>query len=222
MNDNIDFEVRVYRQGRTYSLCVNYIKNDPVVLKLLQCQVSKKQSWRKTVRPNTICLFYISMSCGPTKFNVKIMDESTDEIREVLRVTGDAMIHSFYNRTYTWDLQDLPIFQKLKGIGQRMLCLLLQSAIRDGVLLPRSKIVLEASGRLDDKNMMGLVENYKRLGFQLVYPEWLDACLLQHDVPMQATAKDILQRCEDHIDTNLVSRHLVRQVKREAIDEIDT
>ena len=219
--DDIDFEVRVDHEGRNYSLCVSYVGNDPVVLKLLQCQISTKQPWRKTVRPNTFCIFYISLACLPTKFTVKVTDDVTQDLIEVLRVQGDAIIYSFYNRAYRLGLDDLPVFRKLKGIGQRMMCLLLQSALDDGALKENSQIVLEASGTLGDKDMTGLIDNYQRMGFRVIHPEWLHQTLRQRDVPMTGTVRDVLQECSV-VDANPVSRQLVTKARRAKINEIDT
>jgi hypothetical protein len=215
-----DFEVRIQRRkGRSkYQLCVSYIGNDPLVQRLLQCQVLQTEEWRTQVEPSSYCLFYIFMTCKPTKFKTTVRDSITGEPLQVLHVEGDAMIHSFYNKTYKYHLHDLPVFQKLKGIGQRMMCLLLQTAVYDGALKINSHVVLEASGGIQDKDMIGLIENYKRLGFHVIYPEWLPLSLQHHNVPMRATVRHVLNRCSTP-DQNPISRQLVKDAKQGEIDE---
>jgi hypothetical protein len=216
--EDLDFEVRIQRSYQTYSLCVSYIGNDPLVRRLIQCQILRKDDYRTQIRPTTACLFYASITCRPKNFKVKLRDPITEEKVKVLDVQGDAMIHSFYNKTYKYGLHDLPVFQKLKGIGQRMLCLLLQTAVHDGALKINSHVVLEASGSLQNKEMIGLVENYKRLGFEVIYPEWFKLSLQNEDVPMRATVRRVLNLCSTP-DNNPVSRQLVKDAKQGEIDE---
>jgi len=92
--------------------------------------------------------------------------------------------------------------RKLKGGARAILCMVLLKALNAGLIGEKDEIHLEASGDLEDdignaKDMMGLVNYYKYLGFKITDETDLKKQLENLSVYMYGTVESVLNKCND-------------------------
>jgi len=92
--------------------------------------------------------------------------------------------------------------RKLKGGARAILCMVLLKALNTGLIEEKDEIHLEASGDLEDdignaKDMMGLVNYYKYLGFKITDETDLKRQLENLSVYMYGTVESVLGKCND-------------------------
>lgn len=131
-----------------------------------------------------LCLIKIALTIFPeTYFDQNSQTET--------RISLDC----FYNNVtkYASDIEYLN--KKLKGAARALLCMALNTAYHERLIRANETIVLTASGELEDKSMHRLVEYYKSIGFEEVFPDDRENLIDERDVPMRSTVKKILLGC---------------------------
>jgi len=128
---------------------------------------------------------------------------------------SDVHLGGLYNRFLSNELKDFPEIKKLKGIGEVILCLVLNNMLSRKLVDESSIITLEASGKVEGKGMLGLVKYYERLGFKQAYPDLLEIGLKNSAVPMKATIGDVVNRCIVSNKSKIVSDIMKELIVRE-------
>ncbi len=111
----------------------------------------------------------------------------------------EIFMSDFYNNVTKLGRGLSHLSKKLKGGARAILCMILLKALNAGLIGEQDEIHLEASGDLEDdignqKDMMGLVNYYKMLGFKITNENNLDEQLEDMSVYMYETVGKILDR----------------------------
>jgi hypothetical protein len=86
----------------------------------------------------------------------------------------------------------------LKGLGHSSLCFLFSFLSREQKL--PSEIRLNALGSMKGKEMEGLFQYYKSIGFEFSEPDKVDKLIRERDeVPMRSTLKKFTEHCRDKV-----------------------
>ncbi len=131
----------------------------------------------------------------------------------------EIFMSDFYNNVTKMGRGLSPLNKKLKGGARAILCMVLKKALSVGLIKIDDIIHLEASGDLEDdigntKDMMGLVNYYKHLGFKVSDSRTLKQQLSNLSVYMFGVVGTLLNKCNE--DENKISpelRNIINQVK---------
>lgn len=104
-------------------------------------------------------------------------------------------IKNYYNNTLKYGLDKFSQTNKLKGIPQIILCIILSNALENKLINMDSKIALNASGEIKGKNMIYLIKHYESLGMKVSFPEYLEEGLMDQNVVMNGIVSDVLGTC---------------------------
>jgi hypothetical protein len=104
-------------------------------------------------------------------------------------------IKNYYNNTLKYGLDKFTQTNKLKGIPQIILCIILSIALENKLINMDSKIALNASGEIKGKNMFYLIKHYESLGMKVSFPEYLEEGLMDQNVVMDGVVSDVLGTC---------------------------
>ena len=132
-----------------------------------------------------LCLIKIALTIFPnTYFDQNSQTET--------RISLDC----FYNNVTKYGSDIEYLNKKLKGAAHALLCMALNTAYHERLIRANETIVLTASGELGDKSMHRLVDYYKKIGFEEVFPDDRENLIDERDVPMRSTVKKILLGCK--------------------------
>ena len=108
----------------------------------------------------------------------------------------NGFLNQFYNYASGYDLyKKFPVLQKTKGISYVLLMCCICEALKLGFITPESILMLEASGSIEGESMLKLIKYYEKIGFSVMYPEYLDIGVQDQFVPMKAQVKTIVDLC---------------------------
>jgi hypothetical protein len=108
----------------------------------------------------------------------------------------------FYNNVTKLGRGLSPLSKKLKGGARAILCMILNKSLNAGILKQDDIIRLEASGDLEDehgnqKEMIGLINYYKMLGFKIEDESDLEEQIDNMSVYMYGIVGTLLNKCSD-------------------------
>ncbi len=114
----------------------------------------------------------------------------------------EIFMSDFYNNVTKMGRGLSYLNKKLKGGARAILCMVLKKALSVGLLKIDDIIHLEASGDLEDdigniKDMMGLVNYYKHLGFKISDENNLEEQLSNLSVYMFGVVGALLNKCNE-------------------------
>lgn len=173
------------------------------------------------------CLRCIDGECGSVIDKLKEEYEGDEDINDYLclimirlninKNTRKIFMSDFYNNVTKLGRGLSHLNRKLKGGARAILCMILLKAYNGGIIKDEDKIQLEASGDLEDdignaKDMIGLVNYYKHLGFKITDENNLEDQLANLSVYMYGKVGDILDRCND-VKISPELRKIIRQIK---------
>lgn len=115
------------------------------------------------------------------------------------QVNLDLRMASFYSALALLESQP----QELKGFMAIALGTVLIDELKYGTLLSDMLFGLEASGALGNKNMIGLVEYYRTLGFQVVKPNRLEQDIEDRSVIMMTSISAVVTACKQKFKIKL-------------------
>ena len=129
----------------------------------------------------------------------------------------EIFMSDFYNNVTKLGRGLSYLNRKLKGGARAILCMVLRKALSVGLLKMDDIIELEASGDLEDdignaKDMMGLVNYYKSLGFKISDDSNLKEQLTNLSVYMYGVVGTLLNKCNE--DENKISPELRRIIEQ--------
>jgi hypothetical protein len=129
----------------------------------------------------------------------------------------EIFMSDFYNNVTKMGRGLSPLNRKLKGGARAILCMVLKKALSVGLIKMDDIIELEASGDLEDdignaKDMMGLVNYYKHLGFKITNDDNLEEQLEDMSVYMFGVVETLLNKCNE--DENKISPELRRIIEQ--------
>jgi hypothetical protein len=114
----------------------------------------------------------------------------------------DGFLNGFYNRLteYKLDTTKFSFLKQLKGISYGMLLCCICKAIKAGLIIHSSTIILEASGNIidmDSRQSIGHLKYYEKIGFKKMFPDYYDIAINSESgyIPMIAQVKDIISLC---------------------------
>lgn len=127
----------------------------------------------------------------------------------------DIFMSDFYNNVTKLGRGLSHLNKKLKGGARAILCMILKKALHAGILNMDDIIHLEASGDLEDdigniKDMMGLINYYKYLGFKITNDDNLKEQLEDMSVYMFGVVGTLLNKCNE----NNISPELKRIIEQ--------
>ncbi len=141
---------------------------------------------------------------------LKVKKTSQKEERQIF-------MSDFYNNVTKLGRGLSPLSKKLKGGARAVLCMLLKKAVNSGLILKDDIVRLDASGDLEDehgnqKEMIGLINYYKMLGFQIEDETDLEEQIDNMSVYMYGVVEDLLNKCSEikNISPELVD--IIRQI----------
>jgi hypothetical protein len=199
------FKVKINVDDNGYNLCLTYIGNDKTVNEKIKNGVASIYQGinKDIIDPSNVCLFVIYFSIENGQYGKN-------------KIYYDSFLKMFYNLSYRYGLDKEEPFNNLKGLGQTLLCLLINKAIQDKKLSLNYKMILEASGEIKDKNMIGLINKYENLGFKVVYPDTLQIDIEQGNVLMISDINNIHNTC------NIMTPHNTKFIlSNEPINELE-
>ena len=116
----------------------------------------------------------------------------------------DGFLNGFYNRLteYKLDTTKFSFLKEVKGISYGMLLCCICKAIKEGLIIHSSTIILEASGNIIDmdsrQSISNLVKYYEKIGFKKMFSEYYYDIAINSEsgyIPMIAQVKDIISLC---------------------------
>jgi len=215
----IDFRLIKEQNNYTYFVCLNYVGQNFDLIETIE-DIKIESFFYEDMGDNPAynaddyCLSMLTLSVGKYK-NVEGELEVDDDNTIKYSMKSDVHLGGLYNRFLSNELKDYPEIKKLKGIGEVILCLVLNNMLSRKLVDESSIITLEASGKVEGKGMLGLVKYYERLGFKQAYPELLEIGLKNSAVPMKATIGDVVNRCIVSDKSNIVSDIMKELIVRE-------
>lgn len=129
----------------------------------------------------------------------------------------EIFMSDFYNNVTKLGRGLSHLNRKLKGGARAILCMVLKKALSVRLIKTDDIIELEASGDLEDdignsKDMMGLVNYYKSLGFKITNDDNLEEQLSNLSVYMSGVVETLLNKCNE--DENKISPELRRIIEQ--------
>lgn len=196
--DDYQLQIKLFslpdRNYYNYDACLYYVGNDAKMNLSLQEQKSFP-----------LCLINLELWISNDKLTGSIDLDEENVFR--YEIPYKVFLKSYYNNTRKYGLDKFLQTNKLKGIPQIILCILLSIVLENNLIHLDDTITLEASGEIESKDMIGLIRHYKSLGFKVVFPEYLKEGLESQVVPMESFVSTVLQVCNKKQDKiNLIKK----------------
>ena len=156
-------------------------------------------------------LAYVNIS-----FYIEEMKYSGTVGSKRITTTYNGFLNSLYNYASKSKLYErFPVLKKVKGISYVLMICCICQAFKLGFIIPTDYIVLEASGEIIDKDMYGLVDYYKSIGFSPLVPDLLEISVEENSyVPMRAQVEKIISMCTlENVSPEMLNLLPVRMCK---------
>lgn len=167
----------------SYKACLHYIGTDTNLNEYIQ-----------KLRSGQLCILNLEVEISDDTLTGSI--DIDDKHVFKYELPYNIYIKNYYNDTRKYGLDKFLQTNKLKGIPQIILCIILSTALKNKLINVKSKIALNASGEIEGKDMIYLIKHYESLGMKVSFPKYLREGLMDQNVVMDGIVSDVLETCK--------------------------